>query len=179
MQKVSGATRPWFKERWFWALMSGPIIVVIAGFVTFGIIVNGADDMVNDDYYKQGKDINLQLNRDLEAQTLGVKAQVMFSDDMSNVRVIDQSEKPLTGTLELLLLHPTRQNGDQQIVLQKMGDNMYQGKVKPDHIGHWYVRLQDKEGKWRVQNEWRPVDGAMVMLDTSQSPVSSSQTVSK
>ncbi|MDC7692203.1 FixH family protein [Vogesella indigofera] len=173
MQKQTGAARPWYKERWFWLLMSGPLLVVIAGFVTFGIIVRGADDMVNDDYYKQGKDINLELKRDLAAQSLGINAQVMFSDDMRSVRVVDTSAKPLTGTPELLLLHPTRQQGDQRIALQRVGDKLYQGALKPDQVSHWYVRLQDKQGSWRVQSEWLPAEGAMVTLgkaSTEQTP---------
>ena len=164
MQKTTPAIRPWYKERSFWILMSGPMIVVIAGFITFGLIVHGQDDMVNDDYYKQGKDINLELSRDQAAQSMGISAQVMFSDDMRSVRVIDTSSQPLSGTLELLLLHPTRQQGDQQIALQRVGDKLYQGTLKPDRIGHWYVRLQDKQGTWRVQNEWNTAEGAMVNL---------------
>lgn len=164
MQKSAGAARPWYKERWFWILMSGPFIVVFACFITFGVIVRGADDMVNDDYYKQGKDINLELTRDTAAQSLGITAQVMFSDDMRSVRVIDNSSQPLSGTPELLLLHPTRQHGDQRIALQKIGDKLYQGTLQPDTISHWYVRLQDQQGKWRVQNSWHPAEGPLVML---------------
>ncbi|MFD2447954.1 FixH family protein [Vogesella fluminis] len=173
MQKQMDTGRPWYKERWFWLLMSGPLLVVIAGFVTFGIIVRGADDMVNDDYYRQGKDINLELKRDLAARSLGIGAQVMFSDDMRSVRVVDTSSKPLPGTPELLLLHPTRQQGDQRIVLQRIGDKLYQGVMKPDQTNHWYVRLQDTQGRWRVQSEWLPAEGTMITLGktaTEQNP---------
>lgn len=168
MQKSAGAPRPWFKERWFWVLMSGPILVVIAGFVTFGIIAKGADDLVNDDYYKRGKDINLELKRDVVARDMGMSAQLMFNEDMSSVRVLINSQQPVSGTPELLLLHPTRQQGDQTIALSRMADNMYQGKLKPDQASHWYVRVQDKEGIWRVQGEWLPAEGNALTLGTAK-----------
>lgn len=164
MQKTTGTPTPWYKNRWPWLLMAGPAIAVIAGIVTFRLAVVTADDMVNDDYYKRGKDINLELSRDKAAVSMGIKAQAMFSDDLQHVRILTSSKQPLADKLELQLLHPTRKQDDQTITLQRQGDNLYQGKITRYTAAHWYVRLQDKAGTWRLQGEWRPSEGLTVAL---------------
>ena len=74
---------PWYRHRWPWLLMLGPFAVVVAGFVTMWISFTGADALVVDDYYKQGKAINQDLRRDRVAATLGLGGQyaAMYTRD--------------------------------------------------------------------------------------------------
>jgi hypothetical protein len=44
-----------------WLVLSGPAIVVVAGFVTLWIAVSRPDPVVAEDYYQQGVDINKTL----------------------------------------------------------------------------------------------------------------------
>lgn len=164
MQNTTGAKRPWYKDRWPWLLMAGPALAVIAGVITFRIAVVTADDMVTDDYYKRGKDINLELTRDKTAVSMGISAQAMFSDDRQSVRILTTSTTPLQGDLVLTLLHPTRQQDDQRLPLQRQGNNLYQANIKAGNAKHWYLRLEDKAGTWRLQGEWRPDESPMVQL---------------
>ena len=53
--KITLQSLPWYQHRWPWLLMAGPFIVIIAGFITMWISFSGADALVVDDYYKQGK----------------------------------------------------------------------------------------------------------------------------
>ena len=46
---------PWYKQRWPWILMSGPAIVVVAGFITLGLAIHTSDSLVDDDYYKKAQ----------------------------------------------------------------------------------------------------------------------------
>ena len=59
--------RPWYKEPWTWGLMAGPAIVVVAGFITLGYALSVKDTLVTDDYYKEGKNIVLEVERDKAA----------------------------------------------------------------------------------------------------------------
>ena len=68
-------SKVWYKEPWPWLLFSGPAIVVVAAFVTLYLAASGSSDLVSDDYYKDGKHINLQLERDVEAAKRGIVAQ--------------------------------------------------------------------------------------------------------
>ena len=58
---------PWYREPWPWILISGPAIVVVAGFYTLYLAVVGADPLVVDNYYKEGLAINRVLERDQAA----------------------------------------------------------------------------------------------------------------
>ncbi|MBU3739525.1 MAG: nitrogen fixation protein FixH [Rhodoferax sp.] len=51
-------SRPWWRYGHVWLVLAGPLAVVIAGLVTFGIAVSGADALVSEDYYQRGLDIN-------------------------------------------------------------------------------------------------------------------------
>jgi uncharacterized protein len=39
--------RPWWREPMVWLVISGPLAVVVAGFVTAAIAVNGADEVLS------------------------------------------------------------------------------------------------------------------------------------
>lgn len=55
------AALPWWRFGHVWLVISGPAIVVIAGFVTLYIALTMPDPVVADDYYRQGIDINKTL----------------------------------------------------------------------------------------------------------------------
>lgn len=48
------AGAPWWRHGYVWLILSGPAIVVVAGFVTFWIAARGADPLVAPDRYRQG-----------------------------------------------------------------------------------------------------------------------------
>lgn len=52
---------PWWKFGHVWLVIAGPVVVVIAGFITLFIALSWPDPVVADDYYRQGIDINKTL----------------------------------------------------------------------------------------------------------------------
>ena len=66
-------SKVWYKEPWPWLLFSGPAIVVVAAFVTLYLAASGSSDLVSDDYYKDGKHIDLDLKRDTAAVERGIR----------------------------------------------------------------------------------------------------------
>jgi uncharacterized protein len=40
------AKKPWWREPMVWLVISGPAVVVVAGFVTAAIAVRGADEVI-------------------------------------------------------------------------------------------------------------------------------------
>ena len=162
---------PWFKQPVFWALMSGPILVVVAGFFTFGLAKKHANDMVSDDHYKEGKHINLQLKRDVAAMQKHITAQVILNDEETAAKVFVSGEFDKTARLKLSLLHPTRQSDDTTVDLQatsaaSMGNQTeYTAKFAAlPKTNHWYVRVEDISGNWRVEGKWLPSQGNVVLL---------------
>lgn len=47
-------TSRWWKEPWLWLVLIGPLVVVVAGFITLAVAVNGSDTLVDVDYYQKG-----------------------------------------------------------------------------------------------------------------------------
>lgn len=166
MQKTTGAMRPWYKEPWALGLFSGPAIVVVAGAITLWLAVVSDDGMVSDDYYKQGKEINMELRRDEAAAKLALTAQVLISPDMRAVRIHTTSQAALPDTLQLRLFHPAREEQDQLVMLKATAPGQYQGTLKPANANHWYLRLEDTANQWRIQGEWRPLESYSVLLGT-------------
>ena len=68
---LSETSEPWYRHRWPWLLMSGPAIVVVAGFYTAYLAVRTDDGVVADDYYKRGLEVNQELRRGQAAAALG------------------------------------------------------------------------------------------------------------
>ncbi len=56
----SGA--PWWKFGHVWLVLSGPLIVVVASFITLYLAITRPDPVVSEDYYQKGIEINKTLN---------------------------------------------------------------------------------------------------------------------
>ncbi|MDP3701875.1 MAG: FixH family protein [Hylemonella sp.] len=55
---------PWWKFGYVWLVLAGPIIVVIAGFITLYLAVSRPDPVISTDYYRKGIEINKTLAAD-------------------------------------------------------------------------------------------------------------------
>lgn len=166
---------PWYRQPIFWALMSGPIIVVIAAFVTLSIASDNISDMVSDDYYKDGKHINLQLERDIVALNNNIHAQVLFNDQHNAAKVFISGDFDHLRPLKMQLLHPAKKEYDQIVSLQAASTPISGDKYEysaqfsalPNTV-HWYIRIEDEQGLWRVEEKWLPSQGAAVDLNPKE-----------
>src|SRR6185436_2024002 len=79
--------KPWYREPWPWLLMSGPAIVIVAGFYTLWLAIQSDDGLVADDYYKRGLAINQTLSRTQHAEQLALGATVEFRDSSARIQV--------------------------------------------------------------------------------------------
>ena len=53
--------KPWWRFPLVWMVISGPALVVVAGFITLWIAITIPDPVVSADYYRQGIEINRTL----------------------------------------------------------------------------------------------------------------------
>ena len=144
---------PWYKHRWPWLLMLGPFVVLVAGFITMWISFSGADALVVDDYYKQGKAINQDLRRDRVATTLGLQLSLRF--DAASGKLIGElngasHESPLT----LMLIHPTVPQKDRRIVVTLNAQGQFSVDLPMLERAHWQVQVEDMARSWRLQGQW-------------------------
>jgi len=102
----------------------------------------------------------------------GIRGQALINPDGSAVRVYVSGRFDDKVPLKLTLLHPVKKEYDQSIGLKlstapKSGDKTeYLGQfAKLPPANHWYVRLEDEGGIWRVENKWIVSQGASIDLN--------------
>jgi uncharacterized protein len=152
---LRGDSKPWYKEPWPWILMTGPAIVIVAGFVTAWLAIISNDGLVTDDYYKQGLAINQRLQRDHYASGLGLRADFMRSGQQVRLLLKADGEVALPEVLTLKLAHPTRAGQDQLVKMASEGQGFYSGTLSAEVSGRWHVSIEDPSGKWRLQGDWQ------------------------
>jgi uncharacterized protein len=162
MHALNSAT-PWYREPWPWLLMSGPAIVIVAGFVTLYLAFSRADPMVVDNYYKEGLAINRMLERDRMASSRDYRAQVLVSTDRSRLRVQLHGNGPLPAQLSLHFIHPTRGGLDREVLLQQTQPGWYEGSVQLAPAVRWDVELGDPQRQWRLTADWYPSDATFAL----------------
>ncbi|MEN9456776.1 MAG: hypothetical protein EKK59_06610 [Neisseriaceae bacterium] len=149
--------KPWYRYRGPWLLMSGPFIVVLAGIATAWIAARNADELVTDDYYKRGKTINLDLKRDSAAKQLMLAADLLISDDHRHIRLQIRGNPDFKSPpqLRLKLIHPTRMELDQDVLLQQSSSQLYEGPLQTAVEGRRHVSIEDLAHHWRLTGTWR------------------------
>lgn len=146
---------PWYKQRWPWILIAGPAIVIVACIATVWLAVISNDGLVTDDYYKQGLTVNQRLQRDHQASTLGLHADIMRSGLNVRLLITAQAEAAMPDAIVLKLAYPTRAGQDQALKMVSEGQGFYGGKLTADLTGRWLVSIEDPAGQWRLQGEWQ------------------------
>ena len=135
--------RIWYKEPWPWFIIT--ILVVSFGWGLFQLSVafNHADDVVIDDYYIEGKMVNLSLRRDEQAKLKQISAELTFDNETGEL-LVDLSGK-LTKwpkQLKLSFLSATIKDNDMVIVLNKIPAGHYSGFIDHSLSGSYYVQLE-------------------------------------
>lgn len=163
-------SKPWYREPWPWFLMSGPIVVIIAAFVSAWIAIRSNDGLVTEDYYKQGLAAGETLARSKRAEEMGISAGLRLTDDRVLIRLVSrQPEKP--AALHVTLSHPTRAGIDQKSVLRPQGD-LYAGTLNLPASGHWLVLIEDEARTWRVM-------GSVMLPATGEVAIGATDTATK
>jgi uncharacterized protein len=153
------ASVPWYRQFWPWFIILLPASVVVAGAVMIVVAFNGADTLVNDNYYRDGLAINQTLDQDSLAQTLGLQAEVIFDQLSGEVIVLLSGRGERTDDLQLLLLHPVDALRDLTIKLLFTGSSMSTARYRADLdrrlTNRYYLRLTSvgKEASWRLNGE--------------------------
>ncbi len=133
----------WYKVPWVWFIV-GTIVVSFAwGIFQVYIAFTNVDAEVIDDYYIEGKAVNLALQRDRLAKALNIEADVNINQGNNKITVNitgDLSVKP--KKILLSFLAPIRKNLDQKIVLELMPSGLYVAPMTKEISGSYYVQLE-------------------------------------
>lgn len=141
---------PWYRQFWPWFIIALPFTAVVASIATLIIAARDPDGLVVDDYYKQGLAINQTLERDRQAQALGLSGLVRV-DGARLVMTLSGLPANADGQdFELRLIHPTRPHLDRSIALARDGVNQWSAVLDSIAPGRWHVQLESPRGNWRI-----------------------------
>jgi hypothetical protein len=141
-------TLPWYRQFWPWFLIMLPASVVVAGISMVFIANRGADDLVVDEYYKDGLAINRKLEKIDQAASLGVSASLAFAGD----QVVVMVEGPVTDpALQLYLSHPLEADRDFTVRLVQSTPGEYRGRLGATVAPRWHWALvSESQPSWRL-----------------------------
>lgn len=168
-----GSLKPWYRQFWPWFLIVLPTTAVVASLTTVYIAFSGADTLVRDNYYKDGLAINMELDQDRLAATLGLSADVNF-DKLTGEVVVDlhgseqlSAPEQLPASLQLQLIHPLDESRDMTLALSALGQGRYRGDLEALPQNRYYLRLKAAgEGlkPWRLNGEVDLDNSSAVLL---------------
>ncbi|WP_043648864.1 FixH family protein [Chitinilyticum litopenaei] len=145
---------PWYKHSFVWLLILLPLTAVLASILLIYQAVSTSDGLVDDDYYKSGREINKQFDRDRAAAALGLQAQLVLSEDGKTLRIL--LGKPVAGPLLLKLMHPTQAGRDHVLALKALSPQLWEARLDQAlATQRWKVELGDEQRHWRLQGSWR------------------------
>jgi len=144
----------WRSVPLMWFVVGLPLAVVVAAFITLGIAIRSSDDVVRDDFRKEGLAIYADPARDAAAAEAGATAllQVDAGGMVTVSLTLARGERP-QGLL-LVLSHATRAEYDQMLPL-RLQDGTYSGRAGPLAPGHWYVEVTPPGREWRLKGDFR------------------------
>lgn len=144
-------TLPWYRQFWPWFLILLPGSVVVASLVTLYIASHGADDLVVDEYYREGLAINRRLEKLERAEQMRIAA--VFSLDNRRVRVgLSGPHRP--RELDLALVHPLEADRDLAVTLRRDASGAYSAALNAPVSVHWRWILQPPTpADWRLEGE--------------------------
>lgn len=155
---------PWYRQFWFWFVF-GPLIfiVIMCGF-TVSIALKNADDVIIDNYYKEGRMINQTLDQDKRAKALGLTAEVRFDRATGEV-ILKFPQLPadaalVPDTLLLFMGHPVKAAEDRQVLLNSIAPGQYRGELASEPNYSWYLTLypvtelgRRNQAQWTLSGE--------------------------
>ena len=164
---ISKSPTPWYREPWPWLLASGPLLVVVASFVSAWIAIRSSDGLVSENAYTEGLAVQETLSRSEKAVALGLLAHVRVTSDM--LRVTLSARQPgfqPPAALRITVSHPTRAGLDQTELLARDGAG-YSARFRLPAAGHWLILVEDDAKNWRMMGSVvLPAGGDLLIGDT-------------
>lgn len=143
-------TEKWYKQFWPWFLIAIPFTSFMLGFVIVYLAVTTENSMVSDDYYKEGKAINVDISKKNMAKQLNLIAGIKVTDNRIVLR-FKQALPPDSAAITLDFFHATLEDKDFSVLLTKNAKDFYTGELNHDIRGKWRLTLSDYADSWKIQ----------------------------
>ncbi|MFV0574722.1 MAG: FixH family protein [Vibrio sp.] len=156
---------PWYKQFWPWFLIFLPMCAVVGSFVTLGIFTKNSIDLVSEDYYKEGKGINVDLTRIHVAKGFKLNATVA-SSEQGVVIHLDKGKLDLYPALSVSFTHRTLPDRDFTQTVSSDANGNYRIRLDSELQGPWFIKLEPHNKEWQIQGKVSfPTTTPTVLLD--------------
>lgn len=142
-------TKPWYKQLWPWLLIAIPVFTALKAVHTVIIMQQHSPDLVVDDYYKEGRAINMQLAKYREAALRNLQATILIAGDKAVVRFAQNSV--LDGEVHLDFYHPTLAARDFALDAERSGELLYVANLPLSPQGKWQLVVSDASKDWKLR----------------------------
>ncbi|BDX19549.1 MAG: hypothetical protein CMK85_05915 [Pseudomonadales bacterium] len=169
MTQHDTSASPWYKQFWAWFIIAILGFAVVIGIGLLMIAGLNPDSLVRDNYYSEGKAINLYLDQDRNASAIGVAAEFGIDDVTGDISLQLSGElQALPAGLKLDLISPTHASRDRTVMLRQIQGNTYTGQLENRIEGRRYVELSDPanagDDGWRLTGEVHLAKGKQYQL---------------
>jgi len=156
---------PWYREPWVWLVIALPAAAVAGGIVTLVLAASGSDELVRDDFRKEGLAIYLDPERDEAARRTGARARLDLDRSAGSLRAsVTLARSAPPRELIVLLSHATRAEYDRMLTLRSVAPGEYATSLEPLPPGHWYVELTPADRSWRLRGDFRGAESSLELL---------------
>lgn len=142
-------SKPWYKQMWPWILIAIPVVTALKAVHSVYLMQQHVPDLVVDDYYKEGRAINMQLAKYREAALRNLNASILIAGDSAIVRFAENTV--LEGTIHLDFYHPTLAELDFALDAERSGELMYVAKLPVTPTGKWQLVVVDASKDWKLR----------------------------
>lgn len=160
-------TVPWYKQFWPWFVISPPLAGIILGVLLVTAATHDVDGLVVGDYSREGRGMNQSIARAQFAMQLGLAANVQIEGERVLVWLESNPIIP-PQQLELRLVHPTRDQYDQKLVLtHDPARSRYYAEIEELETALWYVYIEPLDGAWRLRGRMADFNSREIRLEPS------------
>ena len=174
MSKVSAASanpasspavpeQPWYKQVWVWFVIAIPASSVVTGIILVTVATKNADDLVLDDWYREGRGTNRSMAAENLAADFGIGVTTTASAGVTLFHFRASREMVWPEQLTLLLRHRTLASEDREYTLAHQQHGVYQlAEALPP--GNWHIRVSSDDVGWRLAGPTQiAADGSLRM----------------
>lgn len=147
-------TRPWYRELWPWLIIGLIGFAVSASLGLVFVAVDNADDLVDDNYYKDGLAINRELAADEHARQLAISAQMDIDPQVRQLQLKLSGNLALPAQVIVHFIHPFSASNDFTATMVAVAPGEYRAQYPASLNGRWTVEITSATTPaWRVRQE--------------------------
>ncbi|MFN3713170.1 MAG: FixH family protein [Alcanivoracaceae bacterium] len=146
----AGREPAWYKQAWVWFVIALPASSVVTGIILVTVAVKNADDLVMDEWYREGRGTNRSMAAENLAAEFAIGLQANTQAD-GNTLIVMHANRPMSwpDVMTLILRHRTLAAQDQELALRHQAGGTYllDGALPS---GSWHIRIASEDVGWRL-----------------------------